>query len=147
MLNPFVLRALAPALLAGLLAACTSSAYIRFKTPPISGNISIAGTPAVGIPVYLSLHGDDKNCLKFISQTSTGLQGEFNLPIVKDHMSYTPLMTHYLDEWVVCADIDDQRVTLYAGNRYGMGSVSGSVNLNCVFEQGNYAPESCTRSK
>lgn len=140
-----IVKSLAALLLITLLGACTSSAYVRHKTPSISGNIRIAGEPAVDIPIYLSLKGGDKNCLNFSSQTRTGPQGEFSLTSAKDHMSYTPLMTYYLDEWVVCADIDGQRVNLYADNRYGMGSVSGAVNLQCTFERGQYSAEHCNR--
>jgi hypothetical protein len=141
------MKPLAALLLTILLAACTSSAYVRHKTPSISGNIRIAGEPAVDIPVYLSLKGGDTSCLNASAQTRTGPQGEFNLPGAKDHMSYTPLMTHYLDEWVVCADIDGQRVMLYADNRYGMGSVGGAVSLQCGFEKGQYSAEHCSRGQ
>ena len=141
------LRPVQGLLLLTLLASCTSTAYIRHKSPSISGTMSIAGEPARGIAVYLSLKGDDKQCLQFSQKTSTGLQGEFNFTSAKDHMSYTPLMTYYLDEWSVCAEIDGQRVMLYSDNRYGMGSVSGAVNLRCRFEQGQYSAKNCKKSQ
>ena len=142
-----LLRPLQILLIPVILAGCTSTAYVRHKSPSISGTISIAGEPARGISVYLSLKGNDKQCLQFSQKTSTGIRGEFNFTSAKDHMSYTPLMTHYLDEWNVCAEIDDQRILLYSDNRYGMGSVSGAVNLQCRFEQSNYSQKYCKKSR
>ena len=128
-----------------LFTACTSTAYTRLKSPSISGEISIAGEAAQAIPVYLSIHSKDKHCLKFSSKTSTGPQGEFNFSSIKEHMSYTPLMTYYFDEWNLCAEIQGERVPLYSDNRYDMGSVTGAVNLRCKFEQGQYSAKNCSR--
>lgn len=128
-----------------MLVACTSTPYTRHRSPSISGNISIDGEAARGLAVYLSLRGGDSQCLQFSRKTSTGPQGEFNFSSVKEHMSYTPLMTHYLDEWSVCAEIDQQRVMLYSDNRYGMGSVISAVNLRCDFQQGRYSEKYCKK--
>jgi hypothetical protein len=132
-------------LLCSILISCTSSAFVRQQTPVIHGEIYVAGEPAIGVRVYLSRDGSDSLCLKHSQSTHTGPQGEFSLPAIKNHMSYTPLMTHYLDEWVVCAEFDGQRIMLYSDNRYGMGSVTDSVQLRCRFDNGQYAAEYCNR--
>lgn len=142
-MNHSKLRVILLPLLGLMLAACTTTPYTRHMTPGVQGKIFIDGKPASGIPIFLSSGGDDEHCLKYSSKTTTDLQGEFNLPSLKESLPYTPLMTHYLDEWVVCAEIDGQRVKLYADNRYGMGSVIGSVTVRCRFEPGRYFIGSC----
>ncbi len=132
-------------LLCSMIGSCTGDAYTRRQTPAIHGEIYIAGEAAGDVPVYLSREGGDSLCLKHSQSTRTGPRGEFSLPSIKDHMSYTPLMTHYLDEWVVCAELDGQRFMLYTDNRYGMGSVTGSVQLRCRFNKGQYDAKYCDR--
>lgn len=117
--------------LALLVASCTTTPYVRHKTPTINGEIIINQQPASGIKVYLSTKGEDKQCYKALRWTTTDIYGRFSFETVKEHMSYTPLMTHYLDEWILCADMKGQRQQIHSGNRYGMGSVIESLNLRC----------------
>ena len=114
-----------------LIASCTTTPYVRHKTPKINGEIIINQQAASGIKVYLSTNGSDKQCLKPLRWTTTDIYGRFSFETVKDHMNYTPLMTHYLDEWVICADIRGQRQQIHSGNRYGIGSVIESLDLRC----------------
>lgn len=114
-----------------LVASCTTTPYVRHKTPKINGEIIINQQAASGIKVYLSTNGNDKQCLKALRWTTTDIYGRFSFETVKEHMSYTPLMTHYLDEWVICADIHGQRQQIHSGNRYGIGSVIESLDLRC----------------
>ena len=129
--------------LLGCLSACTTTPYTRYKSPDISGHIKVDGQPAQSVPVYLSITGGDKNCSHNVQHVYTDEQGFFFLESIKEHMSYTPLMTHYLDEWVVCADIKGARRTLIDGNRYGMGSVTQKVNLSCQFDSQSANKEPC----
>ena len=117
--------------LALLITACTTTPYVRHKTPKINGEIIINQQVASDIKVYLSTNGSDTLCLKALRWTTTDIYGRFSFETVKDHMTYTPLMTQYLAEWVICADIQGQRQQIYSGNRYGMGSVIESLNLRC----------------
>lgn len=126
-----ILKLLNTLLLVILVTSCTSTPYVRHKTPKITGEIIINQQPASGIKIYLSTQGDDNLCLKSLRWTTTDSYGRFSFDTVKDHMTYTPLMTHYLDEWILCADIEGQRTQIYNGNRYGMGSVIESLDLRC----------------
>ena len=128
-----------------IISACTTTPYTRHKSPNISGSITINGEKTAGIPIYLSLDSNDQHCMKIHSRTITSPTGEFRLPSVKEQMSYTPLMTHYLDEWVVCADINNQRIMLYTDNRYGMGSVISAVHLRCDFDSSLLTAKSCKK--
>jgi hypothetical protein len=128
-----------------LISACTATPYTRYKTPNISGSIYIDQKIAIAIPVYLSINGDDKYCKNFIQKTTTDDNGTFSLTSVKEHMKYTPLMTHYLDEWIICADILNNRKKLYSDNRYGKGSVIQSVNLKCEINSAYAKKEVCLK--
>ncbi len=126
-----LLKLFSSLLLTLVITSCTTTPYVRHKTPKINGEIIIDQQPASGIKIYLSTKGDDNLCLKALRWATTDSYGRFSFDTVKDHMSYTPLMTHYLDEWIICADIQGQRQQIYSGNRYGMGSVIESLDLRC----------------
>ncbi len=129
-----------------LLSACTSTPYTRHKSPKISGSISFNGTATPGVSILLSLDGSDTQCLKPKTRTVTGPNGEFVINSIKDELSYTPLMTHYLDEWVLCAEHKGQRGKIYSDNRYGMGSVISSVHIRCDFETNHINATYCTKT-
>lgn len=114
-----------------IISACTTQPYVRYKTPNITGTLFIDGSPAKGTAIYLSLDASDTACKKFIKSTHTDESGGFLLPAEKIHMDYTPLMTHYLDEWVICADIKGINHEIYSNNRYGIGSVPHNLTLDC----------------
>ncbi|HEX5637831.1 MAG TPA: hypothetical protein VFY78_12125 [Gammaproteobacteria bacterium] len=116
-----------------VVSACTSQPYVRFKTPNINGSLQINDAPAPGTLILLSLDAGDTECLRAVQRTRTDENSQFLLAAEKEHMDYTPLMTHYLDEWTICAEIQGVRRTLYSNNRYGMGSVSHGISLNCNF--------------
>ena len=126
-----------------LLTACTSTPYTRYLSPTISGELLVDGEPVSDIPVLLSIRGGDEHCFSSLRQTATGANGQFHLAAARDQMSYTPLMTYYLDEWNVCIDIEGRRLKIYADNRYGMGSVGGSIYIRCQFSKGHYSASSC----
>lgn len=142
---PYSTAVLTACLFALSVTACTPSAYTRYRSPTINGQINISGAPASGIPVYLSIEGKDQNCSKALLHDTTDQDGRFNIRAAREEMSYTPLMTYYLDEWNLCADVSGQRVLLYSDNRYGMGSVNGSVNIVCEFEPGHFSTKNCRR--
>jgi hypothetical protein len=123
--------------------ACTTTPYTRYKSPDISGQITIDNQPATSVAVYLSISGGDDVCAHDVNHVYTDEQGFFFLESVKEHMDYTPLMTHYLDEWVLCADIKNVRRKLIDGNRYGMGSVTQKLNLQCAFDSQSANTEPC----
>ena len=125
--------------------SCTTTPYTRYKTPNISGTLYINQEPAQDVTIYLSQKGDDKYCKKHTQQTSTGSKGEFSLASIKEQMDYTPLMTYYLDEWVVCADIAGTRKTLYSGNRYETGSVIKAVHLKCEIDKAYSKKDVCSQ--
>jgi len=114
-----------------LLAACAATPYSRLKSPSISGTITGNETPLQGLPVYLSIKGDDKLCFKPIAESLTGTKGEFHFVAAREQLPRPPVMKHYLDEWNICTKHNNQRINLYSGNRYGTGSVSLSLNLKC----------------
>jgi len=140
-----ILRSISLLYIAILLSACTTTPYTRYKTPSISGTLYINQQTAKGIPIYLSINGDDEYCRNFTQKTTTDPKGEFNILSIKEHMSYTPLMTHYLDEWTICADIYGSRKTLYSDNRYGKGSIIQSVNLKCEINNTYSKKEVCSK--
>jgi hypothetical protein len=117
------------------LTACTPVPFTRHKSPSINGVIHSDNIPARGIELYLSIKGDDRYCSKFIAKTTTNDRGEFSIPSIKEKIDYTPLMTHYLDEWSLCVDTSGVRQVIYSNNRYGKGSVIASVNLNCDLKE------------
>lgn len=113
------------------LIACTPTPFIRHKSPNISGTIHSNNEPAKNIHLYLSITSNDKHCSKFIAQSTTNDKGKFSISSIKEKMTYTPLMTHYLDEWILCVEVAGLRQAIYSNNRYGQGSVITSVNLEC----------------
>ena len=128
--NTYTAHFIISLVLAIVLSAC-STPSIRHKTPSISGIILIDGQPAAGIPVFISINGSDQGCYRPAHRTVSGLDGKFHLPSVKEHLPYTPVMTYYLDEWIICADIKGQRQTIMTGNNYGQGSVPSPANITC----------------
>ena len=118
-------------LCSGILAACSSVPYNRLKTPSIHGVITISGEKTQGLPLYLSIKGNDNLCYTAAEQQTTGPDGEFHFHSVKETLPREPVMKHFLDEWHVCTEFNQQRINLYSGNRYGTGSVNLSLNLKC----------------
>jgi len=96
--------------------------------------------------IYLSIKAGDTNCLSVASSTSTAADGTFHISSLKEQMNYTPVMTYYLNDWNLCAEIKGQRRALYSDNHYGIGSVQKTVTLNCKFTAGRYHARSCSQS-
>lgn len=113
------------------LMACTSTPFIRHRSPGISGTLYSNNLPAKNIQLYLSISDGDKHCSQYIVKTETNERGYFSISSVKEKMSYTPLFTHYFDEWILCVDRNGTRQAVYSNNRYGQGSVMTSVSLIC----------------
>jgi hypothetical protein len=113
--------------------ACTTQPYLRFKTPNINGTLLVNNSPAQGTLILLSLDSGDIECTHFVQRIRTDEAGQFVLPAEKEPQDYTIQMTHYFDEWTICADIQGVRRMLYSNNRYGMGSVAHAITLNCQF--------------
>lgn len=128
-----------------ILTSCTTTPYTRHKSPNISGLIHINGQAAKGIQLFLTNDGDDILCRKHKLKTSTDPEGQFNFSSIKEKMAYTPLVTHYLDEWVVCIEHAGSRYKIYSDNRYGQGSVIESVNLKCDFINNNFNAGACSK--
>ena len=133
------------AALAMLINGCTTRPSVRHLSPGISGHIYLDNQPARGVPIYLSLKGGDSYCTKASFKTSSGPDGEFHIPSQKQQLSYTPIMTHYFDEWFVCADIKGERQPLYSDNRYGIGGVVGTVNIRCELGAGSNPNRTCRK--
>ena len=129
-----------------LITACTTTPYTRYKSPKISGHISINGKAAGNIPIYLSADSKDKNCFKVKTKTQTSSDGHFVLASLKEQMNYTPLLTYYLDEWNVCAEIDGKRLLIYSDNRYATGSVTSSAHIECRFDDALFAVKACRKT-
>lgn len=130
MKNTHVIHFILGLVLTMLISAC-STPSIRHKTPAITGIILIDGEAKAGIPVFISIHSSDQGCYRPTHRTITGVDGKFHLPSVKEHLPYTPVMTYYLDEWIICADINGQRQTIMTGNHYGQASVPSPANIIC----------------
>lgn len=114
-----------------LTSACTSTPYRRGLTPTINGVLNINSEPKPGITLYLSRDSKDHSCNKYVKTSVTNDQGQFHFAALKEQMSYTPLMTYYLNEWVICAELYDSKQMIYSDNYYGQASVTGSLNLIC----------------
>lgn len=117
--------------LISLSSACTSTPYSRGLTPTIDGTLNINSEAKSGINLYLSLDSKDLSCNKHIKTTITNEQGQFHFTAIKQQMTYTPLMTYYLNEWVICAELHNSKQMIYSDNYYGQGSVTGTLNLIC----------------
>jgi len=117
--------------LIGLITACTSTPYTRGLTPAINGVLNINSQPRAGIDLYLSRDSKDLNCSKAAKTTVTDEQGQFHFDAIKEQMNYTPLMTYYLNEWVICAELHGSKQVIYTDNNYAQGSVMGTINLIC----------------
>ncbi|MCW8956350.1 MAG: hypothetical protein OQL09_05660 [Gammaproteobacteria bacterium] len=111
--------------------ACTSTPYNRGLTPSISGVLNINSEPKADITLYLSRDSKDTSCSKAVKSTTTNEQGQFHFAAIKEQMTYTPLMTYYLNEWVICAEIYGTKQMIYSDNSYAQGSVTSSLNLIC----------------
>jgi len=114
-----------------MLTACASTPYSRLKTPSISGSITSNNKSIQGLPVYLSIKGEDSLCFKPVAESLTGLNGEFNFIAAKERLARPPVMQYYLDEWNICTQHNNQRINLHSGNRYDTGSVNLSLKLKC----------------
>ncbi|MFW2371853.1 MAG: hypothetical protein ACN4GM_01930 [Gammaproteobacteria bacterium] len=117
--------------LMALISACTTTPYSRNLTPTIDGVLIINSEPKPGINLYLSLDSKDLSCDKHVKTTISDEQGQFHFTTIKQQMAYTPLMTYYLNEWVICAEIYGSRQMIYTDNYYGQGSKIDSIMLIC----------------
>jgi len=117
--------------LIALVSACTSTPYSRVLAPPINGVLFINSEPKPGINLYLSLDSKDISCNKHVKKTISDEQGQFYFASIKEQMSYTPVMTYYLNEWVICADIYGSKQMIYSDNYYGQERMTESFNLTC----------------
>ena len=127
-------------LLAG---GCSSQPFVRYKSPTINGNLQINDSAASGTVILLSLDSRDTECRQAVQQVQADEQGGFSLLAEKQQMTHTPLMTHYLDEWNLCAEIQGNHHLLYSNNRYGMGSVTPSIRLRCYYPSRSKNENSC----
>lgn len=114
-----------------LISACTSTPYSRSLTPTIDGVLIINSEPKPGINLYLSLDSKDISCVKQVKTTISNEQGQFRFTAMKKQMTYTPHMTYYLNEWVICADIYGAKQMIYTDNYYGQESKLDSIMLIC----------------
>ena len=103
----------------------------RSVTPYFDGELNYAHQPLENIRVMLSIQGDDLSCKKAKQFSTTDKQGKFNLKPEKETTSYIPFLNYSMDEWVICANYNNQIYTLYTNNRYATGSVTGSIYLSC----------------
>lgn len=146
-MNTYIMKKCASIIFISLIiSACTTQPYVRYKTPNINGILLVNELPAQATPIFLSLDAGDSECKQFVQRTHTDESGQFLLPAEKEHMDYTPLMTHYLDEWTICAEIQGVRRTLYGNNRYGMGSVPRNITLDCRFNTQTKNVDPCNQS-
>ena len=127
------------------LTSCAPVPFTRHKSPTISGTLISNNEPAKGIHLYLSIIGDDQSCAKYLSKTITNDRGQFSISSIKEKMDYTPLMTHYLDEWTLCIDRSGARQAIYSNNRYGKGRAIASVNLECDLDKINQQGSACRK--
>lgn len=124
-----------------LTASCSTQPYVRYKSPAINGKLLINEIAASNIPVFLSLDASDTECAQFTQRSTTNDLGRFLLPAEKQQMSYTPLMTYYLDEWTVCAEINGERRLIYSNNHYGMSGTPHAIRLSChIPSKNNQSP-------
>lgn len=114
-----------------LLQACSFSSQNRSKTPYFDGVIKFNDEPVESAKVMLSLDSNDSFCHKATTKVSTDENGHFSIKSIKETESYVPFLNYKLDEWVVCAEYNKQRYTLYSNNRYDSGNVTGSIYLDC----------------
>ena len=114
-----------------LLNACSYTTQSRSTSPYFDGVLKFNDQPINNAKIILSLDSNDTLCHKEAKSTLTNEQGEFSLSANKQEHSYTPFLNYQLDEWVVCAEYNKQRYTLYSNNRYASGNVSESIYLNC----------------
>jgi len=114
-----------------LLQACSFGSHTRSKSPHFSGQLHFNNTAIVNAKIMLSIAPDDKYCLQAKTFTTTNNQGKFNLNAISEKHTYIPFADQQLDQWTLCAKYKDNTYSLYTNNRYGSGSVSGSVVLQC----------------
>jgi len=115
----------------GLLSACSYSTQSRNTSPYFDGVLKFNDQAISNAKIILSLHSNDTFCRKEAKSTLTNEQGEFSLSASRQEHNYKPFLNYQLDEWVVCAEYNKQRYTLYSNNRYASGSVSESIYLSC----------------
>ena len=108
----------------------------RYITPAISGIIKTGEQPMSNVEIFLTLDADDQGCSKKYHATRTGLEGYFYIPAAKDTSKNIPFMSYHLDEWLVCARLNNRNIVIYSDNRYDMGSVNQNISLEC-----DYNPE------
>lgn len=114
-----------------LLSACSFTTQTRSVSPYFDGTLKFNDEAIKNAKVILSLDSRDTLCHKEAKYTHTNELGEFSLRASTQEHSYKPFLNYQLDEWVVCADYNNQRYTLYTNNRYASGNVTESIYLNC----------------
>lgn len=114
-----------------ILTGCSISSQNRSISPHFNGILQFNGKPVANTKIMLSLTSGDKSCRQSRDSTLTNPQGKFNLKAIIEEYTYTPFVNYKLDEWVICANYNNQIYTLYLNNRYGSGNVTGSIYLEC----------------
>lgn len=117
--------------LISLQAACSYTTQSRSTSPYFDGVLKFNDQAINNAKIILSLDSNDTLCHKEVKSTVTNEQGEFSLSAHRQEHSYKPFLNYQLDEWVVCAEYNKQRYTLYTNNRYATGNVTESIYLNC----------------
>jgi len=126
-----ITHAITTASYACLLSACSFAPQTRSTSPYFDGVLRFNDEAIVNAKIILSLDSNDTLCHKAAQSTFTNEQGEFSISASKQQHSYKPFFNYQLDEWVICAEYNKQRYTLYSNNRYAPGNVTESVYLNC----------------
>lgn len=114
-----------------VLAGCSYTVQSRSISPYFDGVLKFNDAAINNTKIILSLNGNDTLCHKAVKFTHTNEQGEFSLSASKEEHHYKPFINYQLDEWVLCAEYNKQRYTLYSNNRYASGNVTESIYLNC----------------
>ncbi len=114
-----------------LLQACSTAPQTRNLTPYFDGIIKYNSEAVENAKILLSRKGDDTLCLQPSLSTVTDKDGRFSLKPIQQQQKYVPFVNYEFNEWVVCAEYNGQRYTLYANNQYDTGHMSQSVFLDC----------------
>lgn len=114
-----------------MLTGCSYTTQSRSVSPYFDGLLKFNDETIKNAKVILSLDNNDIQCRKEVKFTHTNEQGEFSISASKEEHQYKPFINYQLDEWVLCAEYNKKRYTLYSNNRYASGNVTESIYLNC----------------
>ena len=113
------------------LTGCSYTTQSRSVSPYFDGVLKFNEETIKNTKIILSLDSNDTLCHKEAKFTQTNEQGEFSLSASKEEHQYKPFINYQLDEWVLCAEYNKERYTLYSNNRYASGNVTESIYLKC----------------